>query len=248
MSLLPILLPKGFNPKISVGNIISTGDILAYKNISKEEGIPLAENLGISSLKVLKCLKKGLGDKVEQGETLAEKKKMVGGKKVVSPFSGTITRLEESTGILYICVHSAEISETIKSPVDGKVTFCDNNKIVLETEKEAITVDKVSGFGARGELIFLSGEEIKQDEITKDLVKKIVLGMSFEKAAISKAFALGVSGIIGVGISDEEIDNFNEKEVKNPIFKVNSDNFKKLEADKGKEAYLDSENKIIIIL
>lgn len=248
MALLPILLPKGFNPKISVGNIVSSGDLLASKNTGKEEVIFLAESLGISPSKVLRCLKKHLGDMVDKGEILAEKKKMVGAKKFISPFSGTITRLEESTGRLYILTQNEESIETINSPVDGKVTFCDNNKIVLETEKEAILADKISGSGTRGELFFLPGEKIKPEDISGELTKKIILAKSFEKAAFSKAFALGVLGIIGVEIKDEDIDSFKEKKIKNPIFKINLENFKKLAADKSKQVYLDTDNKIIIIL
>lgn len=248
MALLPVLLPKGFNSKTSVGNIVSTGDLLASKNIGKEEVVLLSKNLKISPSKVLKCLKKNLGDRIERGEVLAEKKKMVGGKKFISPFSGTVTRLEESTGRLFIFTQSEERIEVIKSPVDGKVTFCDNDKIVLETEKEAIPAEKISGSGTRGELFFLPGEEIRPEDIFGEHAKKIILAKSFEKAAFSKAFALGVLGIIGIEIKDEDIDSFKEKEIKNPIFRVNLENFKKLTVDKGKQVYLDTDNKIIIIL
>jgi hypothetical protein len=248
MALLPILLPKDFSPKISVSNVVSIGDILASKNTGKEEFIPLAKDLGISSIEALRCLKKGLGDKIEKGEILAEKKKIIGVSRIFSPFSGTIARLEESTGRLCILTQTQENIETIKSPVDGKVTFCDNNKIVLETEKDAVVADKVSGSGIRGELFLIPGEEISPDEVTNNLIKKIALGISFEKAALSKALALGASGIIGVVIKDEDINDFKEREIKNPIFKITLDNFKKLAADKGREVYLDTENKIIIVL
>lgn len=248
MALLPIVLQKSFNPKVTVGKVVACGDLLASKNTGKEEIIPLAKVLGVSPTKVLSCLKKGLGDRIGEGELLAEKKKLVGGKKFFSPLSGTIVRLEESTGNLYILTQSEEDVEVLKSPVDGKVTFCDNIKIVLETEKEIVSAEKASGNGIRGELIGLSGEVIKQEDVSGDLTKKIILGLSFEKAAFSKAFALGALGIIGVNIEDEEIDNFIEKEIKNPIFKVSLDSFKQLVAAKTKQIYLDTENKTIIIL
>ncbi|PIY94587.1 MAG: hypothetical protein COY68_01775 [Candidatus Levybacteria bacterium CG_4_10_14_0_8_um_filter_35_23] len=248
MALLPVLLPKGFKLKISVDSVVCAGDLLAYKNIGKEEVILLSKNLKISPSKVLKCLKKNLGDRIEKGEVLAEKKRIVGGKKFISPFSGTITRLEESTGRLFILSQSEEKIKEIKSPVDGKVTFCDNDKIVLETEKESIPADKMSGSGIRGELFFLPGEEIRPEDIFGDLAKKIILGKSFEKASLSKAFAIGVFGIIGEQIKNEDIDSFKEKEIKNPIFKVNLENFKKLIVNKGKQVYLDTDNKLIIIL
>ncbi|MFH1186956.1 MAG: hypothetical protein V1697_02145 [Candidatus Levyibacteriota bacterium] len=248
---LPISLPDGFSIKTSVGSDVKTGDILAEKKSSKDVIVPLAEKFEISPKKVFDVLKKGLGDKISKGELLAEKKGIFGKKTAVSQFEGTILRLEEKTGRLHISSSEKGETEVLKSPIDGKITFCDNTKVVIETEKEAVFAVKSFGKETKGELIYLNNEnneKIKFEDIDKKVCKKIILAKSFERAAFSKVFGLGALAAIGLEVLDEDIDHFRQIELDALILQVNENSFKELKNAVGKQVYLNGKNKIIVVL
>jgi hypothetical protein len=83
-----------------------------------------------------------LGDAVSEGEVLAEKKGRTwkSFKKLISQFSGTITKIDKTNGDVSIRSASGKrkFSETIISPVAGTVDFCNNEKIVIKTDQDAI--------------------------------------------------------------------------------------------------------------
>lgn len=245
---LPISLPDGYILKTSENTTVKTGDILAERTVGKDIIVPLAEKFNIDPKKVITVLKKGPGDKVEKGDILAEKKGIINIKRAISHSEGTVLKLEEDTGNLYIRIQGSGEIETIKSPVDGKVVICNNSKVVLETEKKSFSVIKNFGKETKAELIYLSKERIEFEDIDKNIDKKIILAKTFDRAALSKAFGLGALGAIGLDISDEDIDHFRQRELEALIFQVDDKSFKELIKADGKEIYLNAENKIIVIL
>ncbi len=253
MTLLPVLLPQDYKVKVAVGEKITAGQVLAEKIISsKNEVIHLASDLGISPKNVLSSLKKGLGSKITTGDVIAVKKGKLGmGKKqLVSEFDGTLIKLEEDTGDLLVRVSvKEEIKEDpIISPVDGIVDFCNNEKIVLKTEKAAILADRVNGKSTKGELLIIDKKEVEDEDIKKEVDGKIVAGKFFELAAIFKVLAIGGEGIITIDNNDKATDKILEKKLNKPIFLLSEDNYTKLEKLKGKEIFLEVDNKSIVVL
>jgi hypothetical protein len=252
MTLLPILLPKGYKPKVAVGQKITAGKALAQKLTgSKDEVVHLAKDLGISPKAAIKSLKKTLGSRFEKGDIIAIKKKFgLGKKQIISEFSGTLVKIEEDTGDLFVRIASDEeaLGEPIISPVDGIVDFCDNEKIVLKTEKTTILVEKSSGKGVRGNLLILNKKEIEDEDVKKEVEEKIVAGQCFEKAAIFKILAMGGLGIIALNSCEQDLKDVFERSLNKPIFLISEENYKKLEKYQGGEVYLDAENKAIVIL
>jgi hypothetical protein len=245
---LPISLPDGYILKTSENTTVKIGDILAERTLGKDIIVPLAEKFNIDPKKVITILKKGPGDKVEEGDVLAEKKGIINIKRATSHFEGTVLKLEEDTGNLHIRTHGIGEVETIKSPVDGKVTICDNSKVVLETEKKALSAIKSFGKEIKAELAYLSKEKIEFEDIDKKIDKKIILAKTFDRAALSKAFGLGALGAIGFNIPDEDIEHFKKRELEALIFQVDDKSFGELIKADGKEVYLNAENKIIVVL
>jgi len=250
MTSLPIILPENFVAKVTVGKKVTEGEIIAQKKQAPTGKIlPIAKFLGTPPNKTLKFLKKKPGDRVEKGELLAEKNGVLNGKKLISAFSGTILRLEEDTGDLYIVTDEGEKQDEISivSPVAGKVVFCDNTKIVIETDKNGIVSEKVSGENANGELFLIEGDEIDSSKLTEKISGKIVLGKKFDKTAVYKTLAMGAVGIICQEIEDADFNDYQEKKTKNPLFKVSKENFEKLVKTNGKPVVLEAEKKLIIL-
>jgi len=252
MTLLPVLLPEGSTSKVSVNDKLTAGQIIAEKkDKGVEEVIHVSQLFNISSNKIINVLRKNLGDSVAVGDILAIKKGKLGlgTKKIISDFSGTILKIDEEKGDVLIHINSTGKNiATIISPVDGTVDFCNNDKIVIKTDKEAILAKEAVGQDASGELIKLDGEEVDFSKVTHEVAEKIVLGKNFEKGAIAKVLALGGLGIISVKIEQSLFEDLREKGSKSPVLAIEDEDFQKLGKHIGKKIYLDPKNKSIIIL
>ncbi|HZJ18040.1 MAG TPA: hypothetical protein VFD45_00265 [Patescibacteria group bacterium] len=245
---LPISLPDGYSLKTSKDAVVKIGDILAEKIVVKNVIVPLAEKFDIDPKNVISILKKGPGDKIEKGDILAEKKGIIKVKRAISQFEGTVLKLEEDTGNLLIKSQLKDEVVQLKSPVDGRINFCDNGKVVIETEKKTFSTVKSFGKDTKGELVFLGKEKIELEDIDKKIAKKVILAKSFDRSALSKAFGLGSLAAIGNTILDEDIEHFKNREIEALMVEVDDKSFEELTKANGKEVYLDAVNKIIVIL
>ena len=249
MSLLSILL-NGFVPKVKTGDTVVSGQVIATKKgRGKDIEINVAETLDIKPGEVVKFILKRPGDRIEEGGLIAAKKGKWGrgGKGIRSKVTGTVFKIDEDLGILYIRVSQEEGKEDIFSPVDGVVELCDNKKIAIKTDKDAILADKVSGKGVVwAETILLGKDEVDPSDLNEKIKGKIILGKFFQREAISKALGIGAFGIISQNISDEELEDLRKKNIDTPIFIINEENFEKLVKYNGKKIYTDAEKSVII--
>jgi len=305
MSSLSILL-NDFVPKVKTGDDVVSGQVIATKKPASlasqpacqaEQGgqgesvaggergkdieVDVAEVLDIKPGEAVKFILKRPGDRIEEGGLIAAKKGVlgIGGKGIRSKVSGTVFKIDEDLGILYIRVNQSRLDplqpaspnrgerrgssdrkkykeEDIFSPVDGVVELCDNKKIAIKTDKDAILADKVSGKGiVWAETILLGKDGVDPDSIGVDpsdlnekIRGKIILGRFFQREAISKALGIGALGIISQNISDEELEDLRKKNIDTPIFIINEENFEELVKYNGKKIYADAEKSVIIPL
>jgi hypothetical protein len=252
MTLLPVLLPEGFAPKVSVNDKLTAGEIIAEKKDKGiEEVIHVFQILRIDPKKILRSLKKNLGDSVSKGDVLAIKKGRLrlGTKKIISEFSGTIVKIDEEKGDVLIHTGVGDRNLiTIISPVDGIVDFCNNDKIVIKTDRQALLAKRAMGEEARGELFVIEDEEIDFSKITAEVSQKIVLGKNFVKGAIFKVFALGALGVVSVQIGESDFEDLEEKRIKSPVVQIEKEDFDKLVKHNKKLVYLDPKNKSLVVL
>lgn len=251
MSLLSILL-NGFVPKVKTGDDVVSGQVIAEKIEENDEKGDLGKLLDVSPAQVLRYLTKRPGDRVEKGTIVAKKRGAlgIGAKKVESPIAGTVFKFDEETGFIYIRGNRENAqTENIFSPVDGVVELCDNKKIAIKTDKDAILADKVSGIGfIQAETILLGKDEVDSSDLNEKIRGKIILGRFFQREAISKAFGIGALGIISQNISDEELEDLRKKNINTPIFIINKEDFEKLVKYNGKKIYADAQKCLIIPL
>jgi hypothetical protein len=247
MTLLPILLSEGFSLKVSAGDKVEAGQILADgQGKASEQIIHLAHDLKLVPQKALTYLKKHLGDSVSIGDVLADKKSLLGSHKIISQFSGIITKVDEVSGDLIIRVIGGGNTKTVISPVEGIVESCSGEKIILKTDSQAIiAVDGVGGEG-EGEIEYLTdSDETKLDSSIKG---KILLTKGIDKVYVFKTIGLEAAGIVAQSLEGIDFIDLEEKKVRIPILEVNEEDFNKLIKEKGKNIYLFGKNKSIIIL
>lgn len=248
---LPIDLPSGFLPTIKLAEKVEAGSVIAEKiQEIKEEVFNISGQAGVSPKKVIKILKKNLGDSIEEGDVLAVKKGFfgIGKKKIKSPFTGTLVRFEEDSGNLVIKAgHKLESPEVIKAPLEGIVKETSQGKIVLTVKKDAIIAKLSIGESARGQLETINKEEVDFDDLPKNAKDKVLLVKKIKRAAVFKAMAMGTKGIITTTFNEQDFDELRSS-VKEPLFIISEENYSKALKFNGKEVYLDSGNKAVILL
>lgn len=250
MTTLPIQLPNGFVPCVGVGDQITVGQVIAIKKTREEEIINIPKQLAIRLSQVKNVLKKIPGEGVSIGDILAVKKSFFRTKSIIlrSRVSGTVTRYERDSGNLVIKTNSdtpPDIKNLI-SPVEGKVSICNNREIVIETDKNAIIGTKASGGKVTGDLYQLEADDpYHMDART---IGKIVIGGILTREMLLKGIGIGVAGLIGVQIEDDDIAHIEEKNFQTPIIQITKDDKNRLMEWKGKKVFLDAEAKSIIFL
>jgi hypothetical protein len=167
MTLLPVLLPEGYEPKVSVNDKLTAGFVIAQKGEEgTEETVHAAHLLKIKPHQVTRFMKKHPGDSVTEGDLLALKKTKFGltSKKVLSEFSGTVVKIDEESGDVFIRTISKGGGNAILSPIDGTVDFCNNEKIVIKTDRQVIMAEDSLGKEKTGELFLIN--DFNSDKLT----------------------------------------------------------------------------------
>jgi len=171
----------------------------------------------------------------------------MGSKRLISEFSGTVIKLDEENGDLIIREAGGQESvQTLVSPVAGTIDFCNNEKIVIKTDKDAILAQDGLGKEKEGELLHL--ENSQEESLTKEIEGKVILVKTIDRVAIFKAIGLDAGGIITESLENADFVDLTEKTIEAPIMIVGEDDFKRLLKAKGKKVYLGGKDKSIVIL
>lgn len=250
--LLPIQVPEGFQVIVSSKDKVEVGQVVAKKDSQvKEQIIEVAKEAGVQPSKVIKILTKSLGERVSQGDIVALKKGAIGIKKtkVYSPCDGTLVKLEEDTGNLIVkATVKLEKEETIESPVTGEIESVEDGKILVKTDKNAISILKIFGNNAKGKIKTLEDELLDFDNLPKEIQNLVLVGKDFSKAAVFKAFAVGAKAIITKTLSDEDKVIYEEKEISECFVLLSEAEYDRILRLKDKDILIDKEKKIIIVL
>lgn len=262
MTTLPILLSAGFVPLVKKNDTVKAGQIIAQKVFHKECIINLAQQFSESSEKVRKYLRKKPGDSVKVGDVLAVKRSFMGVReeKAISRVEGTIARYERDAGNLIITLATETRVSDIVSPVDGIVTMWDNDKIVIGTDKDVYPGRKGAGEAGMGEIFVLDGAFSQQDTSSQEseislyyaldsrAVGKIIVGGNFPRDLLIKSIGMGAIGIIGTEIRNEDIEYTSGRHMQVPIIEVDNNTVEKIIQWKGKKIYLNSPEKLLVLL
>lgn len=250
MTLLPINLPQGSKPKVKVGDKVKAGDILAENKSSSQNEfiIKLTADFGISPRKVKSSLKKNLGDLVKEGEVIAAKTEMLGitSVDVISQFSGTLHKIDEETGEVFLKTLGESKSEQVVSPVEGEIDFCNNDKIVIKTKSQARVALDGLGPEAQGEILYI--EKFDPDRLSHKVSGKIFLTEKLDKTSLFKIIGLDASGVIMRELIDTDFIELGEKKMQAPVLIVSEDDFNALGKLNGQKIIINGENKSIAVL
>lgn len=249
-TLLSYRLPKGSEILVSQGVQVTEGETLAKTFVSKETlSFPLASILKTRPNDAPKYLVKKIGDNVQNGDLVAQKKSFLGifKKRFYSSVDGKIDSINVLTGDLIIKL--AEEEYPFKSDVSGRVVGIEDDLVSVEFKAIEIAAETVYNGKKVGRLSL----KIPQGEMEGEILAvKEEVGRDF----IFKASALGVTAIICSEEMKDLLNSFSfektikvlskEVEISMPVFVV-SDGWDILQKYEGKKIILDGDSKKIYI-
>ncbi len=207
-------LPLQGDVQVKLGDKVRARDIVARTFLPGDvTPVNMASKLGCNPSEVRNLTLKKEGDEIKKGELLAESKGLFGlfRSKVTSPIDGSIEIISRITGQVQLRGKPRPVS--IDAYIDGKVTAVHENEGV-DIEAMGSFIQGIIGIGgeAFGEIIIRVGgtdEELTPDKIDDGCKGKIVVGGSYvTHAALKKAAAAGVSGIVVGGIDAQDLKDF----------------------------------------
>jgi hypothetical protein len=260
MTNLPVKLPPGYSPVVQEGQSVAIGQAIAQKIIKEQETINIAKAFSLPLSKATKTLKKFPGDQVKIGDILAVKKSFLGMDKeaLVSKCEGVVLSYERGSGELVIRTGEQAETKELFSPVAGTVTMCNNEKIVIATDKDVVAADGGWGETAEGEVFvlqssFASGDaELTIDSIAFQLdsraIGKVVIAKKVNKDFLLKGIGIGAKSVIAIDIPEEDLSYVASKKFETPILSVNGESVSQLLSWEGRKVFVDGKAKAVILL
>lgn len=195
---------------ISEGQEVIPSDIIGTSQVSSGFRIlKLAEQLSVAPAEVEKYLKRSLGQRIYQGELLAERSSgLFGGKKIITaPTDGVLDFLNSKTGEVRMTFLPKK--EDLPASVYGIVENVDKEKGQVIIKTQANLVYGIFGSGKiRDGILQIIGkrdELVEKSLISQKLDGQIIVGGSLVlRDAISAAISAGVAGIITGGINAKD--------------------------------------------
>ena len=205
------LLPIPGVVLVQEGESVSSDKVVARAELpGKVHVVNVVNLLGILPEDLKEFMVKREGERVEQGQVLAENKPLIKWFKstVVSPITGSVETISNSTGQVLLREPPRRLD--LFSYVDGRVVeVIPGQGVRIET-----TCAFVQGiFGVGGEtwgtlvMVATSPEQpLEAGQLTSDHAGKIVIGGAFVGAeALQRAKAVGVKGLVVGGMHDKDL-------------------------------------------
>jgi hypothetical protein len=208
------MLPIKGDVMVEVGDIVSADKIVAATYMPGDVyPLNMANLLAVPPKDVASLMLHAEGEKVEEGEPIAETAGLFGKfkKKYNSPYAGTIETISDVTG--QVILRGPDIPVEVKGYVTGTVTAV-NPEIGCTIETDVAFIQGIFGIGGEtcGPIKFAvetCDDTITAANITEDMKGCVVIGgarLSVE--SIEAARKVGVVALIGGGMDDQDLRDF----------------------------------------
>jgi len=208
------ILPLKGEVKVKVGDRVKSNDIVAATELPGDaHSINVMGLLGVEASEVPEYMLKQVGDKVVEGEIIAETKPLLPflkfmTSKVPSPIDGSIYTISGVTG--QVILQEPPKPVAVRAYFDGEITeVIPDEGVKIRTV--ATFIQGIFGVGGEteGDIKIVSDgpdKELLASEIKPEYKGKVIVGGSYVSIkAIKKAIELGVAGIIAAGIGDKDL-------------------------------------------
>ena len=205
------LLPIPGVVLVQEGDAVSSDKVVARAELpGKVHVVNVVNQLGILPEDLKDFMVKREGDRVEQGQVLAENKPLIKWFKstVLSPITGSVETISNSTGQVLLREPPRRLD--LFSYVDGRVVeVIPGQGVRIETT--CAFIQGIFGVGGEtwGTLVMAATspqQPLEAGHLTSDHAGKIVIGGAFVGAeALQRAKSVGVKGLVVGGMHDKDL-------------------------------------------
>ena len=205
------LLPIPGIVLVQEGDAVSSDKVVARAELpGKVHVVNVVNQLGILPEDLKDFMVKREGDRVEQGEVLAENRPLIKWFKstVISPITGSVETISNSTGQVLLREPPRRLD--LFSYVDGRVVeVIPGQGVRIETT--CAFIQGIFGVGGEtwGTLVMAATspqQPLEAGQLTSDHAGKIVIGGAFVGAeALQRAKSVGVRGLVVGGMHDKDL-------------------------------------------
>ena len=205
------LLPIPGVVLVQEGELVSSDKVVARAELpGKVHVVNVVNLLGILPEDLKEFMVKREGDRVEQGEVVAENKPLIKWFKstVISPITGSVETISNSTGQVLLREPPRRLD--LFAYVDGRVVeVIPGQGVRIETT--CAFIQGIFGIGGEtwGTLVMVATspqQPLEASQLTSDHAGKIVIGGAFVGAeALQRAKSVGVKGLVVGGMHDKDL-------------------------------------------
>lgn len=190
-------LPQAGETTVRVGNTVTPNQVLArVPDRVQFHVVPASELLAVAPAAVADYLLVAIGDNVESGTPLLQKKSLFGSKTVEAPVAGRVSALQNGRVILQAIGDLIEL----RAMVQGRVAnFIGNHTVVLETQGTLIQGIWSSGVDTFGPLKMTADRPatpLHPSDLQNHDGHILVTGAIRDEALLEQAAAAEVKGLI----------------------------------------------------
>ncbi len=197
-------LPLDEECLVKVGQKVDFETPFYKKKARSVNEISISDRLHIPPKKIFSYLKKFVGDQVDKGEILAEKKGLLSNNILKSPYQGIIREINHEEG--KIIIESSKDMQIVKAYFKGEINSVKKNQVSVEVGRgESFELKHAtSSFG--GSTFYLKNLSGGDLQPTDRVENTIVIGDSLTSYLQTKMDALGMKGIITLKNLNEQIN------------------------------------------
>ncbi len=143
------------------------------------------------------------------------------------------------------------VQSAIVSPVKGRIEKITSESLIINFDGVIIFVKRAIGKMRQGKLAVLANEsqEILLSDIKEDCRGKVLLGGSFNREVLTKAFSLGASSVVATFIEEADFHYFATLTMfEASLFVIAKADFSVLSQNNGKETVTEGAFKRILIM
>ncbi len=192
---LTISIPQNSTCLLRIGQEVDFDKPFFEGKKSSDVLIPISKKLGIQPSKIFNYLKKFVGDTIQKGDILAEKKGMLNNKKLVSEHAGVIREVNHNDGSILLTSFT-DVESQFKTYFKGEVAEIKKDQLTLKVNEAHEFNIKNANDNFGGEILFMKTSD--QPMSALELTNKIMLIESLTPYLRTKSEALGVKGFISL--------------------------------------------------
>ncbi len=209
--ILTITIPDEIKCLLKIGQKVDFNTPFLENKIISEQTISISNKLHILPSKIFKYLKKFVGDHIQKGDVIAEKKGLININVVVSEYAGVIKEIDHYDGSIVISALTAKDSQT-KAFFKGEVEAIEKSKLklkVVEAQEFKLKL-ATENFGGQAFYFVDPNKAIFAPQTSNKIMVSEIIS-SYLKA---KSEALGIEGFVSLKNPPPE-SNLPKAQIKN---------------------------------